>query len=69
VFRDPLPCAEGRGASKSENPPGTQIQDISLRKSETPAPADTLNGMDKGLLRALHRLGSAIAAHEGITVT
>ena len=25
VFRDPLPCAEGRGASKSENPPGTQI--------------------------------------------
>ena len=69
VFRDPLPCAEGRGASKSENPPGTQIQDISLRKSEAPAPADTLTGMDKGLLRALHRLGSAIAAHEGITVT
>ena len=45
---------------------GTQIQDISLRKSEAPAPADTFNGMDKGLLKALHRLGSTIAAHEGI---
>ena len=26
LFRDPLPCAEGRGASKSENPTGTLIK-------------------------------------------
>jgi hypothetical protein len=69
VFRDPLPCAEGRAASKSENPPRTLIQDISLSRSEAPAPSDTLTGMDKGLLHALHRLGSAMAAREGITVT
>jgi hypothetical protein len=69
VFRDPLPCAEGRGASKSENPPRTQIQDISVSKSEAPAPADTLAGIDKELLKALYRLGSAIAAQEGIPVT
>ena len=69
LFRDPLPCAEGRGASKSENPLGTLFQDDSILKSDAPAPADPFTGMDKGLLKALHRLGTAIAAQEGITVT
>ena len=69
LFRDPLPCAEDRGASKSENPTGTLIQDFSVSKIVAATPADDLSDMDKGLLRALHRLGSAIAAHEGITVT
>jgi hypothetical protein len=69
LFRDPLPCAESRGSSNSENPPRTLIQDILILKSEAPAPADPFTGMDKTLLKALHRLGTAIAAHEGITVT
>jgi hypothetical protein len=69
LFRDPLSCAEGRGASKSENPSGTLFQDISIPKRETPDLADTFNGVDKGLLKALHRLGTAIAAQEGIAVT
>jgi hypothetical protein len=69
VFRDPLPCAEGRGEAKSENPPETLNQDISILKKETEAPADTLPGMGNDLLRALHRLGTTIAAREGITVT
>ena len=38
LFRDPLPCAEGRmGESKSENPPGTLNQDISILKKEAAA--------------------------------
>jgi hypothetical protein len=69
VFRDPLPCAEGRGASKCENPLGTLNQDISITKSTVPAPADDLTDMDNGLLKALHRLGTAIAEHAGVTVT
>ena len=69
VFRDPLPCYEGRIASKSENPTGTLFPEISVSKKQAPTPNDDLSTMDKGLLKALHRLGSAIAAHEGITVT
>jgi helix-turn-helix protein len=69
VFRDPLPCHEGQGASKSENPTGTLFPEISLSKKHAPTPNDDLSSMDKGLLKALHRLGTAIAAHEGITVT
>lgn len=69
LFRDPLPCAEGRGGSKSENPPGTLNQDISIFKKETDTPADTLSGMSDSLLQALHKLGTAMAAREGITVT
>jgi hypothetical protein len=42
LFRDPLPCAEGRPpsrfSSKSENPPGTQIQDISSTYAPTTQP-------------------------------
>jgi hypothetical protein len=68
VFRDPLPCAEGRGA-KSENPSGTLNQDISILKKDTEAPVDTLSGMGGGLLAALHSLGSAIAKREGLIVT
>ena len=69
VFRDPLPCAEGRGAAKSENPSGTLIQDISITKSNAHNPTDDLAGMDNGLLKALHKLGTAIAEHAGVTVT
>jgi hypothetical protein len=69
VFRDPLPCHEGRGASKFENPTGTLNQDILVSKQEVASTVDSLAGMDKGLLKALHRLGSAIAAHDSITVT
>ena len=52
VFRDSVAlCCEGRGASKCENPSGTLIpRDFPLRRSKAPAPADTLTGMDNGLL-------------------
>jgi helix-turn-helix protein len=69
VFRDPLPCARPQDLSKSENPAGTLNQDISLLKKERAAPTDPFAGMDTGLLRTLHRLGTAMAAREGITVT
>jgi hypothetical protein len=69
VFRDPLPCAEGQGEAKSENPPGTLNQDISILKKETQAPTDPYSGMSNSLLGALHKLGTALAAREGITVT
>ncbi|MGE4046486.1 MAG: helix-turn-helix domain-containing protein [Acetobacteraceae bacterium] len=65
VFRDPLPCAEGREAAKSENPAGTLNQDISVTKKQ-PAPLEEL---DTGLLASLRSLGMAIAAREGIPVT
>jgi hypothetical protein len=45
LFRDPLPCAQGRPpgrfSSKSENPPGTQTQDISdtYESAAEPEPA------------------------------
>lgn len=42
LFRDPLPCAEGRPparfSTKSENPSGTQIQDVSVTYEPTPEP-------------------------------
>jgi hypothetical protein len=66
LFRDPLPCAEGREASKSENPSGTLNQDISILKRETEAPKDSFASMGYGLLKALHGLGAAIAAREGL---
>ena len=69
VFRDPLPCAEGRGEAKSENPAGTLNQVISVSKNEAPAPSNSLDSMDIGLLKALHRLGTAIAAQNSNTVT
>lgn len=69
LFRDPLPCAEGRGEAKSENPPGTLNQDISIVKKETEASADPYSGMSNTLLGALHRLGTAMAVREGIAVT
>jgi hypothetical protein len=69
LFRDPLPCAAGRGASTSEIPPGTLFQVDSITKKPATEPVDNLNGMDKGLLKALHRLGTAIATHEGVTVS
>jgi hypothetical protein len=73
LFRDPLPCADTcrdqQGGSKSENPPGTLNQDISLKNKETPARADDLSSMGTNLLRTLHRLGTAIAAKEATTMT
>jgi len=64
AFRDPLPCSEDRGASKSENPSGTLIQDISVTTAPAAAADADLKGMDMRLLRALHRLGSAIAERQ-----
>ncbi|MGE4048542.1 MAG: helix-turn-helix domain-containing protein [Acetobacteraceae bacterium] len=69
VFRDPLPCAQGRGSSKSENPTGTLIPDISILKKEAPTPAADLSNLSSPLLKALHSLGTAIAARDGLTVT
>ena len=70
VFRDPLPCAEGRPtdrpASKSENPTGTLNPDISPNR---PATADDFRGMDRDLLNSLYRLGSALAAKPGLAMT
>jgi hypothetical protein len=68
VFRDPLPCAQGRGAgrggetagavswassTKSENPPGTLNQDFYSLSQTPPDPKD-------GLEQALIRLKSAM---------
>ena len=69
VFRDPLPCAEGRREAKSENPAGTLNQDISIVKKGAKTPADPYSSISNPLLRALHGLGTAIAAREGIAVT
>ena len=73
VFRDPLPCAEGRPdhgySSKSENPPGTLIQDSSILKKESVDNSDDLSGMSEGLLKTLLRLGKAIEAKEGSKAT
>ena len=68
VFRDPLPCAvrpsDAWGEAKSENPPGTLNQDISITKKEP----DDLDGMGTDLLKVLHRLGSAIAKRDGAAI-
>jgi hypothetical protein len=66
VFRDPLPCAEGRGDPKCKNPSGTLNQDISVSKGAASEPVDNLSGMGEGLLKTLHSLGMAIAEHEGL---
>jgi hypothetical protein len=66
LFRDPLPCAEGRGVAKSENPAGTLNQDISLLKKEATPPTDPLDNMSPGLLKTLHSLGTAMAKREGL---
>jgi hypothetical protein len=64
MFRDPLPCAQGRGTSKSENPLGTVNQEILPLETETRTSAERSAGMGQGLLRALHSLGQTIAAKE-----
>jgi hypothetical protein len=61
LFRDPLPCADVPHEAKSENPTGTLIQDSSVSKGERAAPADALESLDLGLLKALQQLGTAIA--------
>jgi hypothetical protein len=68
-FRDPLPCAEHPGLSKSENPPGTLIQDSSLLKKEPEPPADPYAGIETGLLKTLISLGTSMAKREGLAVT
>jgi len=59
VFRDPNPQLAGVPASKSENPTGTQDQDI-LDPVATPA-----RNLDSPLERALARFGTAVAAKDG----
>jgi hypothetical protein len=66
LFRDPLPCAEGWRASKSENPSGTLNQDISISKSPATASGEGLETMSSDLLNVLQRLGTAIAVKEGL---
>ena len=56
VFRDPKPQLVGVPASKSENPTGTQDQDI-LDPVASPA-----RDPDSPLERALARFGAAVAA-------
>ena len=46
VFRDPLPCSDHAGSSKSENPSGTLNPDISLLKKENDPKASAFAGMD-----------------------
>ncbi len=65
LFRDPLPChvpANVAGAwgnsTKSENPPGTLIQDISLVREAAKHPSPPT---DPALVAVLARLGTAIA--------
>ncbi len=73
TFRDPLPCAHGRGesrggdtsavssfgsSSKSENPPRTQTQDFSYLSTDAPHPKD-------GLAAALSKLKTAMETKEG----
>jgi hypothetical protein len=62
LFRDPLPChvtADRRGdPSKSENPPGTLIQEVSLVSTGMKPPPPP---MDSALAGALARLGNAMA--------
>ena len=69
LFRDPLPCAEGRPSSrfssKSENPTGTLNQDISYLREKAPTPP---LDPDSPLERALKSLGARIGGlPEGIT--
>jgi hypothetical protein len=69
VFRDPLPCAEVRnswGSSKSENPPGTQIQDFFLPSApKQTRPLDPNSPLERALLglgKALGAIGGTITA-------
>jgi hypothetical protein len=59
VFRDPLPCSTVPEKYKSENPPGTLNQELTLlsKKVEPPPLAP-----DNPLTLALARLGNAMAA-------
>jgi len=54
VFRDPQPQLAGVPASKSENPTGTQDQDVSTYWSQVPIDPDS------PLERALRQLGGVI---------
>jgi hypothetical protein len=73
VFRDPMPCAQGRAegrageafaassfgsSSKSENPPRTQTQDFSYLSTDESHPKD-------GLAMALSKLKTAMETKEG----
>jgi Helix-turn-helix domain len=60
VFRDPQPQLAGVSSAKSENPSGTQDQEI-LDPVATPAP-----NSDSPLECALARFGAALAAKKGI---
>lgn len=61
IFRDPLPCANHGHSSKSENPAGTQIQDISVSK---PPPTVIVLDPENRLNGALIALGRSLGALE-----
>jgi DNA-binding MarR family transcriptional regulator len=65
-FNDPKGAAQRGFPSKSDFPSGTPIQDSFPTK---PTGADDFTGMDSPLLTALHRLGSAITAKNGLAVS
>jgi hypothetical protein len=73
VFRDPLPCSEGRSdrgfSSKSENPPGTPFQDSISSKKEPETVTDPYAGIGPELLKALHSIGTTLARREGLLMT
>jgi hypothetical protein len=66
VFRDPLPCAEGRPKpvflgrlAESENPSGTPSQDsLPLREAPKIIVLDPRNGLDEALIRLGRSLGA-----------
>jgi hypothetical protein len=60
VFRDPKPQPAAAFACKSENPPGTQNQELNLLR---PAPTSDPNSL---LERALARFGVALDSKDGI---
>ncbi len=60
VFRDPQPQLAGVLAAKSENPAGTQNQDVLGPVQRAPRPLSNL------VEQALARFGAAVAAKKGI---
>jgi hypothetical protein len=65
AFRDPNPAAEGRPASKSENPPGTVIQGFSISEAPPRAGQTTPEGP---LARSLASLRAVMEARSAVPV-
>ncbi|MBF0563488.1 MAG: helix-turn-helix domain-containing protein, partial [Alphaproteobacteria bacterium] len=62
VFRDPLPCAHSGNSSKSENPTGTKIQELSLENRPPLLPQIIVLDPENRLDGALIRLGRSLGA-------